>query len=149
MVKHQLVFHSYYTCTVKSTYALVQFKFPRQKIATCRWVYITSCICMVTVGYNYLVSYRWSSFLMILSTVCSEFCLVTKWNLLEMRYSYSLAIYLHILQRKVLVRLIVVAQLQVHMQDQVIFASEENEGQYIHTSSRTYHQADIALHGHW
>ena len=35
------------------------------------------------------------------------------------------------------------------MEDQAIFASEENEGQYIHTSSKTYYQVDIALHGQW
>ena len=35
------------------------------------------------------------------------------------------------------------------MEDQVIFASEETEGQYIHTSSKTYHQVGIALHEHW
>jgi len=39
---------------------------------------------------------------------------------------------------------------QVRMEDQVIFASEETEGQYMHTSSKTYHQViGITLHGHW
>ena len=32
------------------------------------------------------------------------------------------------------------------MDDQVIFASEKTEGQYIHTSSRTYHEVGITLH---
>ena len=32
------------------------------------------------------------------------------------------------------------------MEDQVIFASEKTEGQYIHTSSRTYGQVGITLH---
>ena len=31
----------------------------------------------------------------------------------------------------------------------MVFASEENEGQYIHTSGKTYYQVDMALHGHW
>ena len=31
------------------------------------------------------------------------------------------------------------------MEDQVIFASEKTEGQYIHTSSRTYGQVGITL----
>ena len=35
---------------------------------------------------------------------------------------------------------------KVRMEDQVIFASEKTEGQYIHTSSRTYHQIGITLH---
>lgn len=39
--------------------------------------------------------------------------------------------------------------MQVHIEDQVIFASEETEGQYMHTSSKTYHQVGITLHGHW
>ena len=32
------------------------------------------------------------------------------------------------------------------MEDQVTFASEKTEGQYIHTSSRTYRQEGITLH---
>ena len=32
------------------------------------------------------------------------------------------------------------------MEDQVTFASEITEGQYIHTSSRTYQQVGITLH---
>ena len=32
------------------------------------------------------------------------------------------------------------------MEDQVIFASEKTEGQYIHTSSRTYGQERVILH---
>ena len=38
---------------------------------------------------------------------------------------------------------------QVHMEDQVTFASEETEGQYMHCSGKTYHQVGISLHGHW
>ena len=34
---------------------------------------------------------------------------------------------------------------KVRMEDQVIFASEQTEEQYIHTSSRAYHQR-ITLH---
>ena len=32
------------------------------------------------------------------------------------------------------------------MEDQVTFASETTEGQYIHTSSKTYHHVGITLH---
>ena len=32
------------------------------------------------------------------------------------------------------------------MEDQVTFASEKTEGQYIHTSGRTYRQVGITLH---
>ena len=32
------------------------------------------------------------------------------------------------------------------MEDQVTFASEKTEGQYIHTSARTYRQVGITLH---
>ena len=32
------------------------------------------------------------------------------------------------------------------MEDQVTFASEKTEGQYIHTSGRTFHQVGIILH---
>ena len=32
------------------------------------------------------------------------------------------------------------------MEDQVVFASEKAEGQYIHTSSWTYGQVKITLH---
>ena len=35
---------------------------------------------------------------------------------------------------------------KVRMEDQVIFASEKTEGQYIHTSSRTFHEVGITLH---
>ena len=35
--------------------------------------------------------------------------------------------------------------IQVQMEDQVIFASVETEGQYIHTSRKTYHQVGITL----
>ena len=35
---------------------------------------------------------------------------------------------------------------KVRMEDQVIFASEKTGGQYLHTSSRTYHQKEITLH---
>ena len=34
------------------------------------------------------------------------------------------------------------------MEDQVIFPSEETEGQYIHTSRKNYYQVGITLHGH-
>ena len=36
--------------------------------------------------------------------------------------------------------------IKVRMEDQVTFASEKTEGQYIHTSSKTYHQVKITLH---
>ena len=35
------------------------------------------------------------------------------------------------------------------MEDQVIFAGKETEGQYMHTSSKTYHEVGVALHGQW
>lgn len=35
---------------------------------------------------------------------------------------------------------------KVRMEDQVTFASEKTEGQYIHTSGRTYRQVGIVLH---
>ena len=37
---------------------------------------------------------------------------------------------------------------KVRMEDQVIFAIEKTEGQYIHTSIRTYGQVGITLHEH-
>ena len=35
------------------------------------------------------------------------------------------------------------------MEDQVIFASEETEGQYIHTSRNTFHQVGMTLQENW
>ena len=35
------------------------------------------------------------------------------------------------------------------MEDQVIFASEETEGQYMHTSTKKYCKGGITLHGDW
>lgn len=35
---------------------------------------------------------------------------------------------------------------KVQIEDQVIFESEQNVGQYVHTSSNTCHQVGIALH---
>ena len=35
---------------------------------------------------------------------------------------------------------------KVRMEDQVMFASEKTEGQYIHTSSRTYGHVGVTLH---
>ena len=35
------------------------------------------------------------------------------------------------------------------MEDEVIFASEETQGQYMHTSSKKYHEEGITLHKDW
>ena len=72
---------------------------------------------------------------MTLKIVCLKFYLATKLDQLEMRYlafhDYS---NLHFLLPK------------VRMEDQVTFASEKTEGQYIHTSGRTYRHVGIVLH---
>ena len=35
------------------------------------------------------------------------------------------------------------------MEDQVIFASKETGGQYMHTSSKAYCEVGITLHSNW
>ena len=72
---------------------------------------------------------------MTLKIVCLKFYLATKSDQLEMRYlAFRDYNNLHFLLPK------------VRMEDQVTFASEKTEGQYIHTSGRTYRHVGIALH---
>lgn len=75
------------------------------------------------------------------NTVCSEFYHVINSDLLGMRLA-SHILFVYCTQPMNII-------MQVHMEDQAIFVSEETEGQYIHTSSKTYHQVGITLHRHW
>ena len=69
-----------------------------------------------------------------LKGVYLKFYLVTKLNLLEMRY---LACYVHM--NTIICRCFS----KVRIEDHVIFESEKAEGIYLHTSSRTYNQTTL------
>ena len=75
---------------------------------------------------------------MTLKIVCSKFYLDTKSDQWEMRY---------FAKQNIMIITNLHCHYKVRMEDQVIFASEKTEGQYIHTSSRNYHQSGITLHG--
>ena len=74
--------------------------------------------------------------IMILKIVYLKFYLATKSDQLEMRYS------VYCDSNNFSSDLCA----KVRMEDQVTFESEKTEGQYIHTSGRTYRQVGVVLH---